>query len=337
MATTAVDLRGTSAKSASIALPKPEGQWTIVWRRFRKHRLAMVSLVFIIFVFIASLIVPLIAPFPRDAVNPGQSFATPMTPDSINGKTHVLGTDHIGRDILTRMLYAARITLSVAFITATLSTLIGMTVGAFAGYYRGIVDSILMRILEFMSAIPTFPILLILASILNQDPKLLPFPDFLAQGVRSLMLLDRPAEARSVLVVIFVITLFGWTSAARLMRGMVLSVRERDFIESARSLGSTNLAIIAKHVVPNAFPPLIVAYTLALADGLTAEVALSFLGLGITDPTPTWGNMLNFATNFMLTHPWAPLIPGIPVVLCSLAFNFIGDGLRDALDPRLKM
>ncbi len=102
-------------------------------------------------------------------------------------------------------------------------------------------------------------------------------------------------------------------------------------------MGANNLWIIARHVVPNAFPPLIVAYTLALADGLTAEVALSFLGLGITDPTPTWGNMLNFSTQFMLTHPWAPLIPGIPVVLCSLAFNFIGDGLRDALDPRLKM
>lgn len=335
MATATASVEATTTKP--ITLAKPEGQWTIVLRRFRKHRLAIISLTFILIVFIASLITPLIAPFPRDAVNPVMRFSPPLTRDTETGKLHVLGTDHIGRDTFTRLLYAARITLSVAIIVATLSTFIGMTVGALAGYYRGIIDGILMRILEFMSAIPTFPILLILASVLNQDPKLLPFPDFLVNFISAIMLIDPQKESRSVLVVIFVITLFGWTGAARLMRGMVLSVRERDFIESARSLGANNFRIIARHVVPNAFPPLIVAYTLALADGLTAEVALSFLGLGITDPTPTWGNMLNFATQFMLTHPWAPLIPGIPVVLCSLAFNFIGDGLRDALDPRLKM
>ncbi|MCS6847556.1 MAG: ABC transporter permease [Anaerolineae bacterium] len=335
MATATASVEATTARP--IALAKPEGQWTIVLRRFRRHRLAIISLMFIIVVFIASLITPLIAPFPRDAVNPVMRFSPPMTTDTETGKLHVLGTDHVGRDTFTRLLYAARITLSVAIIVATLSTFIGMAVGALAGYYRGVIDGILMRILEFMSAIPTFPILLILASVLNQDPKLLPFPDFLVNFVSAIMLIDPQKESRSVLVVIFVITLFGWTGAARLMRGMVLSVRERDFIESARSLGANNLRIITRHVVPNAFPPLIVAYTLALADGLTAEVALSFLGLGITDPTPTWGNMLNFSTQFMLTHPWAPLIPGIPVVLCSLAFNFIGDGLRDALDPRLKM
>ena len=332
-ATASVD----TAVGKPVVLAKPEGQWTIVLRRFRRHRLAIVSLTLIMVIFVASLITPLIAPFPRDAVNPTLRFSLPMTPAAEPGKVHVLGTDHVGRDTFTRLLYAARITLSVAVIVATLSTLVGMAVGALAGYYRGVIDAALMRILEFMSAIPTFPILLILASVLNQDPKLLPFPDFLVNFVSAIMLIDPQKESRSVLVVIFVITLFGWTGAARLMRGMVLSVRERDFIESARSLGANNWWIILRHVVPNAFPPLIVAYTLALADGLTAEVALSFLGLGITDPTPTWGNMLNFSTQFMLTHPWAPLIPGIPVVLCSLAFNFIGDGLRDALDPRLKM
>jgi len=320
-----------------VALAKPEGQWTIVLRRFRRHRLAVFSLALIAVIFLASLIAPLIAPFSRDGVNPALRFSPPLTPSVEAGKIHILGTDHVGRDTFTRLLYAARITLSVAVIVATLSTLIGMTVGALAGYYRGMIDEALMRILEFMSSIPTFPILLILASVLNQDPRLLPFPDFLVNIISGIMLIDPQKESRSVLVVILVITIFGWTGAARLMRGMVLSVRERDFIESARALGANNLWIIGRHVVPNAFPPLIVAYTLALAEGLTAEVALSFLGLGITDPTPTWGNMLNFSTQFMLTHPWAPLIPGIPVVLSSLAFNFIGDGLRDALDPRLKM
>jgi peptide/nickel transport system permease protein len=334
MATAAV---GNTTAQKAPDMAKTEGQWSIVARRFRKHKLAMISLVFIIIIIIASILAPLLAPFPRDATNPSMRFSPPMTVNPDTGQVHLLGTDHIGRDTFTRLLYAARITLSVAIFTATLSTFIGMVVGSLAGYYRGIIDSILMRILEFMSAIPTFPILLILAAILNQDPKMLPFPNVLVNFISSIMLIDPQKESRSVLVVIFVITVFGWTGAARLMRGMVLSVRERDYIESSRSLGANNFWIIARHVIPNAFPPLIVAYTLALADGLIAEVALSFLGLGVTDPTPTWGNMLSFSTQFMLTHPWAPLIPGFLVVLCSLAFNFIGDGLRDALDPRLKM
>lgn len=315
---------------------EPEGQWTIVFRRFRRHHLAMISVGIILLMFLGSILAPILAPYERDEVNVTLKFANIFTTDPKDGRLHVLGTDHIGRDFFTRLLYAARVTLSVAFLAATISILIGMLVGAVAGYYRKLIDSILMRILEFMASIPTFPILLILSSILITDPKLLPIPPFITSIIKTLMLVtDR--EARGVFVVVMVLTVFGWTGAARLMRGMVLSIRERDFIESARALGANDWRIIMKHVVPNAFPPLIVAYTLALAGSLVAETGLSFLGLGITDPTPTWGNMLNFATNYMLTNPFVPLIPGIPVVLSALAFNFIGDGLRDALDPRLKL
>lgn len=335
MATTAVESQLPPVHVDPL-VAEPEGQWTIVFRRFRRHRLAMTFLIVLLLIFAGSILAPILAPFERDEVNVSLRFANVFTTDPKDGRLHVLGTDHIGRDFFTRLLYAARVTLSVAFSVATLSVLMGMTVGAIAGFYRKIVDSILMRVLEFMASVPTFPILLILSSILITQPQLLPIPPFITSIIQTLMLVN-PTESRGVFVVIMVLAIFGWTGSARLMRGMVLSIRERDFIESARALGANDVRIIFKHVVPNAFPPLIVAYTLALAGALVAETGLSFLGLGITDPTPTWGNMLDFATRFMLTNPFVPLIPGIPVVLCALAFNFIGDGLRDALDPRLKL
>lgn len=334
MATTSVPL--TKPTAPVLARARSESQWAIVLRRFRKHRMAMISLGALMVVFLASLLAPVLAPFPRDATGLAPRFSPPLT--VYNGQMHWLGTDHVGRDFFTRLLYAARITLSISFFAATLATLIGMTLGAFAGYFRGLVDSIVMRILEFMASIPDFPILLIVASILASRPESLPIPRFVLDAMGALMLLSPVGNERAqVVVIIVVLTAFGWISAARLMRGMVLSVRERDFIEATRALGASNARIILRHVVPNAFPPLVVSYTLSLAGALAAETALSFLGIGITDPTPTWGNMLQFATNFMLTDPWVPLIPGLPVVIASLAFNFIGDGLRDALDPRLKM
>lgn len=314
---------------------KPEGQWTIVFKRFRKHRLAMFSSFLIVFFLLLALMVPIIAPFERDAINADMRYAPLMTPDTVDGTIHILGTDHLGRDFFTRLLYGARVSLTIALMVSAGSALIGMTVGALAGYFRGIVDTILMRVLEFMATIPDFPILLVLAAVLNSDPNLLPIPPFVASLVSNLMLINTK-EASSVIVVIFVLTLFGWTGIARLMRGMVLSIREQDFISAVRSLGAGHLRVIVRHLVPNSLPPIIVAFTLSLAGALVSETALSFLGLGVTDPTPTWGNMLDFTARNILVAPWATLIPGIPVVLCSLAFNFIGDGLRDALDPRLK-
>ncbi len=334
MATAAIE--AAPKRDSPQALYKSEGQWTIVFRRFRRHRMAMVSIGFLLVLFTASLLAPVIAPFGRDDVDVGNRFAPVLSRDAASGKIHYLGTDHIGRDMFTRILYAGRVTLTVAFTVATLSTLIGMTIGTLAGYFKGVIDTVLMRFLDFWAVLPEFPILLIVAAILVTDPTLLPVPPFIVNIIGQVLLLPY-REAQVVVVVIFILTILGWIGAARLMRGMVLSVRERDFMEAARSLGAAHPRLMLRHVVPNAFPPLIVTYTLSLAGALLAETALSFLGLGVQDPTPTWGNMLAFATSFMLVNPWLPLIPGIPVVICSLAFNFIGDGLRDALDPRLKM
>lgn len=333
MATKTADaLKNATPQVSSM---KPEGQWTIVFRRFRKHRLAMISVVVIALILLMALLMPLLAQFERDAINADMRYSPLMSLDTVDGKLHILGTDHLGRDFFTRLLYGARVSLTIALLVSSGGALIGMTVGSLAGFYRGIVDAILMRVLEFMATVPDFPILLVLAAVLNSNPKLLSIPPFIASLVSNLMLINSK-EARSVIVVVFVLTIFGWTGVARLMRGMALSIREQDFISAVRSLGANDFHLILRHVIPNALPPIIVAFTLSLASALVSETALSFLGLGVTDPTPTWGNMLDFTARNILVAPWATLIPGIPVVVCSLAFNFIGDGLRDALDPHLK-
>jgi peptide/nickel transport system permease protein len=173
-------------------------------------------------------------------------------------------------------------------------------------------------------------------AVLLETEERLPIPEWLVSGVSFVTAIDE-REAKKVTLVIIGLSLLNWPPTGRLMRGMVLSVREQIYIESARALGASNLRLLLKHVFPNAFPPLIVDFTLQVNFVLVLEAALSFLGFGVQDPTPTWGNMLTFAKTNMFMHPWMPLVPGLPILLTSLAINYIGDGLRDALDPRLKL
>lgn len=335
MASTTVNVRGASKAGAALSA-QPESLTSVVWRRFRKHRLATISTVMLLAIFVMSLLAPIIAPFPLDHLDPTYKFVPFMTVYAPTGQMHILGTDHIGRDLFTRLLYGARITLTVAIMVAVFATLIGTLIGAVAGYYRGIVDTALMRVLDFTSGIPELPILLILTSILLTDPKLLPFPDFIIKPLETIMLV-REREARSVAVIVMVLTALGWTGIARLTRGMVLAVREADFVTASRSLGMSSPIIIAKHILPNAMAPVIVAFTQSLAGAFATETVLSFLGFGIQEPAATWGNMMANAENSIFENRVMPLVVGMPILICSLAFNFIGDGLRDALDPRLKM
>lgn len=336
MATVAADARGEKRLSISATL-KPESQWEIVWRRFRRHKLAVVSSILLGIILIGSLMAPLIAQFGRDEIDIASRFKPMFSIQESTGRTYVLGSTETGKDVFTLLLYGARVTLTTAIFVALFSTLVGITIGALAGYYRGIIDSLLMRFLEFMSSIPTFPILLILNSILLTDPKLLPFPDWFIKPIQTIMLLRTEHEARQVCILLMVLTLFGWIGVARLMRGMVLSIREQEYIQASRSLGTHDPRIILRHVIPNGLAPVIVAFTQQLADAFAAETVLSFLGFGLQDPIPTWGNLLAFAESFIFEEPTMLLRLGIPCVICSLAFNFIGDGLRDALDPRLKL
>lgn len=315
---------------------KEDSQFMVVAKRFLRHRLAVFSLILIILIFIASLFAPVIATFPRDMVDVSSS-ARPAPPGTVtsDGRVHLLGVDHLGRDLFTRVLYAGRISLSIAIAVVLISETMGVLIGAVAGYYGGWIDAFVSRLIEFMLSIPLLPILLIVSALLVNTDTALPLPRFMVNAI-SAILLSSDREAQMVVILVLILVAFGWLGAARLMRGMALSLRNQDFVESLRALGANDARIIIRHIIPNGIAPILVNASLALGGVIITEAALSFLGLGIKDPTPTWGNMMAQSRSYMFQHPWLPLIPGIPLVLVSLSFNFIGDGLRDALDPRLK-
>jgi len=315
---------------------KQESQVLVVLRRFRRHKLAVISTFLILFIFVVSLLAPILAPFPRDAIDLSSSSrpAPPGVRDTA-GQVHLLGIDHLGRDLFTRLLYAARVSMSIAILVVLISETFGMFLGAVAGYFGGIVDTIISRVIEFMLTIPTLPILLIISAILLRRDVVLPLPAFIDKFLSGLLLAPE-REAQKVVVLVLILVVFGWLGAARLMRGMALSLSKQDFVEALRAAGASDARIIFRHIIPNGLAPILVNASLALGGVIVTESALSFLGLGVQDPTPTWGNMLSTSQSYMFQHPWLPLVPGIPLVIVSIGFNFIGDGLRDALDPRLK-
>lgn len=333
MATVAEMLAG---KATPPVKAKEESQFAIVTKRFLRHRMAVFSLILIALIFIASLLAPVITTYPRDTVDV-ETNSRPAPPGIAGsaGNIHILGIDHLGRDLFTRVLYAGRISLSIAIAVVFISESLGVILGAYAGYYGGWLDSLVSRVIEFMLSIPTLPILLIVSALMMSSDEPLPFPPFMIKTIGTILLVSE-REAEKVVILVIILVVFGWLGAARLMRGMALSLRNQDFVESLRAVGANDARIIFRHIIPNGIAPILVNASLALGGVIITEAALSFLGLGIKDPTPTWGNMLAQSKSYMFEHPWLPLIPGIPLVLVSLGFNFIGDGLRDALDPRLK-
>jgi len=328
--------KATTLDAEAIGI-KEETPFTIVMRRFRKHRLAMISAVVMTLIFLVSIFAMQIAPFKPDEIDVGSYFLPvgSYEPAENGVRQHLLGTDQIGRDYFSRLLYAARISLTVAITSVLISTLIGVVVGSISGFLGGTVDAVLMRFVEFLITIPTLPLLLIISAIVIGNEDAIPIPQVVLQVMGQLMLLT-PRDSRQAVLIIMVLAGLGWTGVAQLMRGMVLSLRDQTFVEASRSLGSSTTRIIFVHMIPNAMAPIIVAASLGLSGYIIAEASLSFLGLGIQDPVPTWGNMLAATQQYMFDRPYLPLIPGLPIFLCSLAFNYIGDGLRDALDPRLK-
>jgi len=293
---------------------KPESQTAIVWRRFRRHKLALAGVAMISLFVLSAVLAHVIAPY--DPVFDLVVADRNLSPSA----EHLMGTDQIGRDVFTRLLYAGRISLTVAFTVVILTELGGAIIGAISGYYGGWVDNIIQRLTEFLLTLPLLPLLLAFSAIL-----------------RGVTIPGLPREWSSAVIVIIVLTLFGWMGPCRLTRAMGLSLREREFTEASRALGMSDVHIIIKHMIPNSLPPLIVDATLALGGVIILESALSFLGLGIQPPVATWGNMLYEYQQDMWTQPLKVFFPGLAIFLASLSFNYIGDGLRDALDPRLKM
>lgn len=235
-------------------------------------------------------------------------------------KTHILGTDELGRDVLMRLIYGARVSMGVGLLVAIVSALIGLIIGCLAGYFGGWVDSALSRLTDSMLALPTLPLLIIFAAI---DLKKVPFlGDIFSTG------------SESIFKLVFVVCIFSWMPVARLVRGSTLSIKEREFILAARTLGANNRTIIISHIVPNVIAPLLVAVTLGVGETILWEAALSFLGLGIQPPTPSWGNILFNAQELVQAAPLLAVLPGLLIFITVISFNFLGDGIQDAIDPK---
>lgn len=316
------------------AAKQPASQWELISRRFRTHKVAVFCLWLLIAIYAVSMLAPWVAPYKRDAISLDNAYTTPFR-TAADGSFHVFGTDHLGRDFFTRLIYAARVSLTMALVVVTTSSIIGVFIGLMAGYFGGWIDNAITRFIEFISTFPTFTLLLIAGSIVIQNSESIAVPYIIYAPIGFLMAIN-DREASQVVMIITIFVVLGWTGVARFVRGMVLSIREQLYVESSRALGASHWHNLWTHVLPNALPPIIVSYTLGLSGTLVAESALSFLGFGIQDPTPSWGNMLSFANSYMFNYPWMPLVPTLPILVCSLAINYIGDGMRDALDPRVQ-
>lgn len=289
-----------------------ESPYKIVARRFVRHKLALVGL-FIIFIFI------LIAIF-ADFIMPNNPLAQNLAPQWANPSPNLpMGTDQLGRDVFSRLIFAARISLFVTIAVNLFTEVFGTIVGAISGYYGGVVDNAIQRFVEVILTLPQLPLLLFFSAIL-----------------RGIEVPGLERHWSSAIIIIVILSLLGWTTATLLVRGMVLSLREQEFTHASRSLGMGNWDIIRRHMIPNSLSPVIVNATLGLGGVIVLEAALSFLGFGIQPPIPTWGNMLQEVQQRIFLNPWLAFYPGICIFLLSLSFNYVGDALRDALDPRLK-
>lgn len=280
---------------------RSQSQWAIVWRRLRKNHRAMIGLSIIIIVFLLAIFAPLISPYRPSKMNLRNKLEAPSA-------EHWLGTDKLGRDVLSRIIYGSRISILVGLVAVGISGTIGIILGAIAGYFGGWVDAIIMRIVDILLAFPSILLAISLVAVLGA----------------------------SLFNVILAIALVSWVSYARIVRGEFLRLKEQEFVEGARAIGASDLKIIFRHVLPNSMAPVIVMATLGLAGAIISESSLSFLGLGVQPPTPSWGGMLSEGRSVIRQAWWVPTFPGIAILLTVLAFNLFGDGLRDALDPKLK-
>jgi len=273
------------------------------WLRLKRNRLAMVGLVIILLLFVIAIFAPVIAPYDPNEQNLQESHALP-------GAKHLLGADKHGRDMLSRMIYGTRISLLVGFLPQFVSLLLAIVLGLVSGYYGGWVDDLIMRLADAFFAFPSLLFMMALMFVLGAN-----------QGLLGIVL---------------GLGIVGWAGRARIMRGQVLSIRERAYVESARAVGAGTSRIIFRHILPNCLAPLIVSTTMAIPGAIMAEAGLSFIGLGIAPPTATWGQMLQTGREYLRQFPWLSIWPGMAILITVLAFNLFGDGLRDALDPYLK-
>ncbi len=305
--------------AAPAAQPvKSVSAFGLAMRRLRRHKAAMISIAFIIFITLVAIFAPFIAPHDPNAQNIGSIYGPPSA-------AYPLGQDDLGRDLLSRVIYGSRISLLVGFLVAVMSVFLGTLLGLAAGFLGGWVDTVISRFTEFMLCLPTLPLLLVLSGILAASDK-----GFVVA------FRDRLGPSASVVIIVAVLTLFGWMGTSRLVRGEVLKLKNMEYVDAARALGANNNRIMWRHLVPNLLGIIIVSATFDMGSAILSEAALSFLGFGIQPPVSTWGNMLSNAQEVVLQYPWIPFFPGLAILFTVLAFNFLGDGLRDAFDPRAR-
>jgi len=272
------------------------------WKRFKRNKLAVLGGIIVLTLFITAIFAPLLSPYDPNSINVKHILEPP-------GRTHPLGTDDLGRDILSRMIWGARISLAVGFVAVGISTMVGILLGAVSGYYGGWIDRVLMRFVDIMLSIPTFFLLLAVIA-------------FLEPSIWNIMI---------------VIGLTSWMGVSRLVRAEVLSSKEREFALAARAIGAGDLRMIFKHILPNSMAPVLVSAVLGVAGAILVESALSFLGIGVQPPTASWGNILTAGKDNIEIAWWLSVFPGLAILVTVLAYNLLGEGIRDSIDPRLKI
>jgi peptide/nickel transport system permease protein len=286
-----------------IGPAQARSQWSLVWRRFRSNKRAVLGASIVILLVLAAIFAPLLAPH-----SPDQLFDNGLTLDgtpSPPNREFLLGADTLGRDQLSRILFGARVSLTIGVLANGLAVLIGMLIGSIGGYFAGWLGTLTMRFTDVMMAFPVLLLAIALVAILKP----------------------------SLWIVVFVIAFVYWTPIARVIHGQVLAMKQREFVDGARALGVGDLGILIRHILPHLMPVIIVYATLGIATNVLFEAALSYLGVGVQPPTPSWGGMISEGQTYFRSAPWLVLYPGVAIVLTVLGFNLLGDGLRDALDP----
>jgi len=273
---------------------------SVIGKRFSRNRLSVIGAGTIILLITISILAPLIAPYDPTAIDVHNVLSPPS-------KEHPIGTDELGRDLLSRIIWGSRVSLKVGFVAVGIAILIGIVIGALAGFYGGLIDAVLMRFVDIMLAFPTFFLILAVISILEQN----------------------------IFTIMVVIGLTSWMDVARLVRAEFLSLKEKDFVSAARAVGVNDKRLIFNHILPNALSPVFVAATFGVAGAILIESGLSFLGLGVQPPDPSWGNILTAGKDNIEVAWWLSLYPGLAILITVLSYNLVGEGLRDALDPRL--
>ena len=298
-------------KAAEAKAAKPQKSrtlWSDAWKRLRRNKLAMIGLVWILFMILVAVTADLWAP---------QWLGSPTETDTTMSATmsklppspeHPFGTDSLGRDTLVRVIYGARVSLTVGVLATAISTVIGLIMGALAAYYGGIWDTIIMRLADVFLAFPYTLFVIVLLAVLGQ-------------GITN---------------VFIAIGILGWPSIARVFRSAILTVKENDYVDAARAMGASDARIVVRHIFPNSVASIVVYATMNIGGAILTESALSFLGMGVIPPTPSWGSMIQDGQQYLLTAPWMMIMPGLAILSTVLAFTLLGDGLRDALDVKMK-